>query len=367
MAARHCARSDTVARRGGDEFCVVAPCSGPAEADALVARIEGAWEEMLELGATTLRVDRSIGVALFPAHGDEVEVLLRRADIAMYSAKAHNLVSVRYESGWDEHHQRQLALVADLREAIDGDQLTLEYQPQIDLATGSVGHVEALLRWDHPELGRISPAEFIPLAENAGYVRSLTRWVVGQVVRQCGAWQADGTDLQVAVNISALDLLDDSLPAHVAQVLEHHAVPPERITLEITESAVMQDAAHAMQVLRALRDTGVRLSIDDFGTGESSLAQLRRLPVDELKIDKSFILDLHESDADDSIEAIVRSTIELGHNMGLSVVAEGVETPYAREWLLRYGCDLAQGFLFSKPLAPAALEQWVTRFRAQGT
>jgi len=359
--------SDTVARLGGDEFCVVAPCSGKEEANSLCERIGHAWEEALELGSTTLRIDRSLGMALYPDHGDEVEALLRRADIAMYAAKAHNLAAVHYESGWDEHHQRQLTLVADLRKAIEGDQLTLEYQPQIDLATGTVSHAEALLRWDHPDLGRISPGEFIPLAENAGYVRSLTRWVVGEVVRQCGAWVADGTDLHVSVNISALDLLDDSLPPYVSRMLEHHAVPPERIALEITESAVMQDAACAMRVLQALRDTGVRLSIDDFGTGESSLAQLRRLPVDELKIDKSFILDLREADADDSVEAIVRSTIELGHNMGLSVVAEGVESTFSREWLLRYRCDLAQGYLFSRPLAPRALEEWIERFRKEAT
>lgn len=350
--------SDTVARLGGDEFGAVATCADTDDAMSLAARIEHAWDNPLDLGPTTLRIDRSIGVSVYPDHGDSVETLLRRADIAMYSAKAHNVASVLYENGWDERHQYQLTLIADLREAIASDQLTLEYQPQIELRDGGMRHVEALLRWDHPRLGRIPPGDFVPLAENAGFIRSLTRWVLGEVMRQSGTWRAEGMDLHISVNISALDLIDDSMPGFVARMLARHDVPPERITLEVTESAVMQDTAFALRVLQGLKGTGVRLAVDDFGTGQSSLAQLRRLPVDELKIDKSFILDLQENHEDASVEAIVRSAIDLGHNMGLSVVAEGVETSFSREWLKRSDCDLAQGFLYSRPLPAAAFAAW---------
>lgn len=354
--------SDTVARLGGDEFGAVAACDDTDDAMSLAARIEHAWDNPLDLGPTTLRIEQSMGVSVYPDHGDTVETLLRRADIAMYAAKERNVPAVLYERGWDERHQYQLTLIADLREAIDGDQLTLEYQPQIDLRDGGMSHVEALLRWHHPRLGRIPPHEFVPLAENAGFIRTLTRWVLGEVVRQAGRWRAEGMDLHVSVNISALDLIDDSLPDFVAATLEHHGVPPGRLALEVTESAVMQDTAFALRVLQGLKRTGVRLSVDDFGTGQSSLAQLRRLPVDELKIDKSFIFDLKEDNADESIEAIVRSAIDLGHNMGLAVVAEGVETAYSREWLTRSHCDLAQGFLFSRPLSADDFTAWVRRW-----
>jgi len=351
--------SDTIARLGGDEFWAIGACADIDDAMSLARRIEHAWENPLDLGPTTLRIEKSMGVAVYPAHGDTVETLLRRADIAMYAAKGRGVPAVLYENGWDERHQYQLTLVADLREAIDGNQLTLEYQPQVGLRDGGMDHVEALLRWRHPRLGRISPAEFIPLAENAGFIRSLTRWVLGEVMRQGGQWRAEGMDLHVSVNISALDLIDDSLPDFVATTLEQHGVPPDHLTLEVTESAVMQDTAFALRVLKGLKATGVRLSIDDFGTGQSSLAQLRRLPVDELKIDKSFILDQQEISTDMSIEAIVRSAIDLGHNMGLAVVAEGVETAFSREWLIRSDCDLAQGFLFSRPLAADDFAAWV--------
>lgn len=356
--------SDTIARLGGDEFGAVAACEDMDDAMALAGRIEHAWENPLELGPTTLRIHQSMGVSVYPAHGDTVETLLRRADIAMYAAKESNVRAVLYESGWDERHQYQLNLIADLREAIDADQLTLEYQPQIALSDGGMTHVEALLRWDHPRLGRIPPQDFIPLAENAGFIRSLTRWVLGAVVQQSGRWRTEGMDLHVSINISALDLIDDSLPGFVADTLARHGVPPERIALEVTESAVMQDTAFALRVLQGLKDVGVRLSVDDFGTGQSSLSQLRRLPVDELKIDKSFIFDLKEGTTDHSVEAIVRSAIDLGHNMGLSVVAEGVETAFSREWLRRTRCDLAQGYLFSRPLPAADFADWVRNWDA---
>ncbi|MEX2575846.1 MAG: EAL domain-containing protein [Halofilum sp. (in: g-proteobacteria)] len=359
--------SDTVARLGGDEFAVIGSCDGFEEAMSIAKRIEQACSEPLDLGTTTLRVQPSMGLALYPNDGKDVEVLLRRADIAMYAAKKRGDRVAIYEYGWDEHHQRQLGLAADLRTAVDQDQLTLEFQPQVDLRTGEATHIEALLRWDHPHLGRVPPGEFIPLAEHAGYIRALTRWVLDRVVRQCEAWRAEGLDLCVSINISALDLIDGGLPDHVRETLTRYDVPADCITLEVTESAVMQDAMHARGVLQGLQDVGVRISIDDFGTGHSSLAQLRRLPVDELKIDKSFILDLTEAAEDDGVDAIVRSAIELGHNMGLSVVAEGVETPFSQECLKRYRCDYAQGFLFSRPMPAHQVRNWILQKRKAGT
>jgi diguanylate cyclase (GGDEF)-like protein len=350
---------ETLARPGGDAFSIVAPCAGPDDALALAARFEAAWANPLAVGPMRLRVDRRLGVAVHPDHGDHVETLLRRAEMAVAAAKERDLALVPYEPGWDERKQHQLGLIADLGDAIDDGQLTLEYQSQIQLDSGARMHAEALVRWDHPRLGRIPPADFIPMAENAGYVRSLTRWVLAEVVRQGGAWHEAGRDLRLSANISARDLLDEHLPGFLAAELERRRWPADRLALEVTESAVMQNPTIALRVLHALRATGVRLAIDDFGTGHSSLAKLRRLPVDELKIDKSFILDLQPGDADATAAALVRSTIELGHNLGLSLVAEGVETPHARERLATYGCDLAQGFLYSKPLPPQRLIAWL--------
>jgi diguanylate cyclase (GGDEF)-like protein len=350
---------ETLARPGGDAFSIVAPCAGPDDALALAARFEAAWANPLAVGPMRLRVDRRLGVAVHPDHGDHVETLLRRAEMAVAAAKERDLALVPYEPGWDERKQHQLGLIADLGDAIDDGQLTLEYQPQIQLDSGARMHAEALVRWDHPRLGRIPPADFIPMAENAGYVRSLTRWVLAEVVRQGGAWHEAGRDLRLSANISARDLLDEHLPGFLAAELERRRWPADRLALEVTESAVMQNPTIALRVLHALRATGVRLAIDDFGTGHSSLAKLRRLPVDELKIDKSFILDLQPGDDDATAAAIVRSTIELGHNLGLAVVAEGVETPHARERLTTYGCDLAQGLLYSKPRPPQRLIAWL--------
>jgi len=350
---------ETLARLGGDAFSIVAPCEGPDDALALAARVEAAWDNPLAVEPMSLRVDRRLGVAVHPEHGDHVETLLRRAEMAVAAAKERDLTLVPYEPGWDERKQHQLGLMADLGDAIDDGQLTLEYQPQVQLDSGARTHAEALVRWDHPRLGRIPPADFIPMAENAGYVRTLTRWVLAEVVRQGGAWHEAGRDLHLSANISARDLLDEHLPGFLAAELERRRWPADRLALEVTESAVMQDPAVALRVMHALRATGVRLAIDDFGTGQSSLAKLRRLPVDKLKIDKSFILDLQPGDDDATAAAIVRSTIELGHNLGLAVVAEGVETPHARERLTTYGCDLAQGFLYSKPRPPQRLIAWL--------
>lgn len=344
-----------VARLGGDEFMVVLT-DAPAEAACAQART--LWEclkQPLDLPSTRVSVEGSIGVACHPAHGSDPDTLLRRADIALYDAKhAHSGIAL-YQTGRDESHLRQLQLMGDLRVAIAGDQLDLKFQPKLDAATARIRHVEALLRWQHPSLGPIGPDEFIPLAERSGFIHELTRFVLDRALAVNAAWRREGLELGLAVNLSAMDLMDADLPGYIQQRLQAHDIPPGALILEVTESALMQDIEYALRMLVQLKACGVRLAIDDFGTGYSSLAQLKRMPVDELKIDKSFIMQLVE-DSDDAV--IVRSTIELGHNMGLSVIAEGVENCGALALLRRYHCDMVQGYLFSAPLPSAELLAW---------
>ncbi|MBD9468192.1 EAL domain-containing protein [Pseudoxanthomonas sp. PXM01] len=352
-----------VARLGGDEFMVLLDgLSG----DAALRQAQALWEGLkqpLDLPSTRVSVEGSVGLACHPRHGHDPDTLLRRADIALYDAKAaHGGVAV-YEPGRDELHLRQLQLMTDLRQAIRGGQLELKFQPKLDAASARVQHVEALVRWRHPTLGMVAPDEFIPLAERSGFIHELTRFVLDQALSCNAAWRSDGMDLGLAVNLSAMDLLDADLPDYIEQRLALHGVPAARVILEVTESALMQDIEYALRMLHRLKGCGVRLAIDDFGTGYSSLAQLKRMPVDELKIDKSFVMQLEEG-SDDAV--IVRSTIELGHNMGLSVIAEGVENDHALALLRRYRCDMVQGYLFSAPLGSADLIDWCRR-RAPAT
>ncbi|MDQ3206040.1 MAG: EAL domain-containing protein [Pseudomonadota bacterium] len=346
---------DLLARLGGDEFLVVLEDVDADAADARARALAGALRTPLRLDATQVSLDVSIGVALYPQHGGTSDVLMRRADIAMYEAKAlHSRVAL-YQPGRDEQHLRQLVLLADLRRALAEGELSLVFQPKIDVVTGQVVHAEALLRWAHPTLGKVAPDEFIPLAERSGLIHEVTGFVLDESLRQQKRWTAQGLELSVAVNISAIDLLDPKFPDRVLEALANHAVQASRLIVEITESTLMRDLKSAVQVLQRLRDAGVRLSIDDFGTGHSSLSQLRRLPVDEIKIDKSFVTGL---DADSEDAVIVRSAIEIGHNMGLRVIAEGVETQESLDLLRLYRCDLVQGYFFSRPLETAAFMTW---------
>jgi EAL domain-containing protein (putative c-di-GMP-specific phosphodiesterase class I) len=249
----------------------------------------------------------------------------------------------------------------DLRQAIARDELELYFQPKIDVMSERVVHVEALVRWNHVVHGLMPPDEFIPLAEQAGNIGLITKWVVRKAIGQCAEWHRTGVDLAVAVNLSALDLLDSELPTYISGLLAEVGLAPSRLVLEITESAVMKDASYALKVLRDLKNRGISLAIDDFGTGYSSLAHLKRMPVDELKIDKSFVQNLTESATDDLV--IVRSTIELGHNMGLIVIAEGVETSESWAILKRLGCDMAQGYYMSPPLSAAKFGEWFVNSR----
>lgn len=350
---------DMVARLGGDEFMVL---MRDVERDHAMRRAQALLEHLrqpLVLPSTRINLDCSIGLALHPDHGTDAQTLLRRADIALYDAKHLRSGVAVYQPGRDEVHLRQLTLMGDLRQSIVRGQLSLRFQPKVDLASRRVRHAEALLRWRHDELGAIPPDEFIPLAERSGFVHELTRFVLENALRQNGEWRDQGLDLGISVNLSAMDLMDADLPEFIQSCLRRHRVPPARLILEVTESALMRDVDYAVRTLHGLRASGLRLSIDDFGTGYSSLAQLKRLPVDELKIDKSFVMQMTEG-SDDAV--IVRSTIELGHNMGLSVIAEGVENDSSLELLKRYRCDMVQGYLFSPPLESQALVLWCREF-----
>jgi diguanylate cyclase (GGDEF)-like protein len=346
---------NVVARLGGDEFAILFH-----DARDVTARVPSAFSEAFVLGDIPMEVNASLGIALYPEHAEDADTLLRRADVAMYDAKRNQSGVAIYEPGRDEHSVRRLSLMTDLRQAVARDELELYFQPKVDVRTEEVLHAEALVRWNHKTHGVMPPDEFIPLAEQSGRIGMITKWVIRKAIAQCAAWRAEGLDLTIAVNLSALDLFDSELPTLISGLLAEAGLPPQKLLLEITESAIMKDAAFATKVLRDLKRRGVCLAIDDFGTGYSSLAHLKRLPVDELKIDKSFVQPLSANASDDLV--IVRSTIELGHNMGLVVIAEGVENAEAWRILKELGCDMAQGYFMSKPLPAGKFREW-TRSR----
>jgi diguanylate cyclase (GGDEF)-like protein len=352
---------DIVARLGGDEFALLLPDTDLDEAKRFARRIGAALDEPLLIDGHTIDVHSSVGIVAFPLHGTDFHTLMRRADVAMYAAKRVNLGASVYSAADDMHSPERLTLMTELRRAVEHDQLSLYYQPKVDLTNYQVKYAEALVRWIHPERGFIAPDQFIPFAEQTGYIRVLTRWVVDRATRQLAEWHAQGLDISVSINVSARDLLHASLPEVFETSMRKYGVSPEWIWIEITESAVMDDANTALQTLDQLHQMGLRLSIDDFGTGYSSLAYLKRLPVDELKIDKSFVLGMM-TDSDD--EVIVRSTIDLGHNMGLKVVAEGVETEAAMLHLGWLSCDLVQGYHLSRPLPADKFSDWLTQWHA---
>lgn len=347
--------SETIARLGGDEFAVVVPAADARRATLIAEKILRAIEEPFTIEGLPLAIEASIGVALAPDHGVDPDRLIQCADVAMYLAKAKRSGYMIYQPDLDQHSPRRLALFGELRHAIDRKQLFLLYQPKIDLPSGRLIGVEALIRWDHPEHGVIPPDEFIPVAERSGLIKPLTLWVLESALGQCRAWHQAGLPLSVAVNLSARNLHDLELPEQVAGQLRASGVAPSRLELEITESVVMSDPSRAMDVLTRLSALGAKLSIDDFGTGYSSLGYLKRLPVHQLKIDKSFIIDLARNTGD---TVIVRSTIELAHNLGLTVVAEGVETPEVRRKLIELGCDSAQGYGIGRPMAADDVVRW---------
>ncbi len=347
--------ADTVARLGGDEFALVANGADESAARELANRISRALRDPFLVSDISLDIQASIGIALAPLHGEDSETLLRRADVALYTAKESRGCFALYSPDADLHTPQRLALLGDLRRGVDNNELTLHYQPQCDVRTGQVVGVEALVRWQHPDLGLLMPEQFISTAENTGLIEPLTMQVLELAVSQLSRWLKDGLALRMAVNLSVRHLTNLELPTHVADVLRRYGVPPTALTLEVTESTIMADPSRAIAVLSRLREYGVRLAIDDFGTGYSSLSYLRRLDVDELKIDRSFVSKMAGANGD---AVIVRSTIELGHNLGLRVVAEGVESAEVWRQLLPLGCDLVQGFYLGAPMTGEQFEQW---------
>ncbi|GGB23035.1 hypothetical protein GCM10011505_00320 [Tistrella bauzanensis] len=351
-----CGPQGLAARLLADEFAILLPGADSDGAVPLADQVQRLLAAPFQVAGSDISVDCRIGIAAFPADGRTSDDLFRRAAIAVQDAARMPGRLQIYQQGRDDAYRRRISLIRDLRHAADEGQFRLHYQPKIDIRTGQVVAAEALLRWQHPLYGMVSPAEFIPLAEHTGSTRSLTHWVLAEATRQLEIWAGRGFAIGLSVNISALDLQDADLVPYVGQLLKRHGVGAGQLTLEITESAVMTDPAHALVVLNALRACGVVLSVDDFGTGYSSLAHLKRLPVQELKIDQSFIRDLSET-SDDAV--IVRSTIDMSHSLSLSVVAEGVETLDSLHLLNVWGCDIAQGYVISRPLPPQVFEDWL--------
>ncbi len=349
-----------VARLGGDEFAVLLPGADAARAFCVAQCIAEALNRPMSLENQTVDVSASIGVSACPEHGDDAQALMRHADVAMYLAKRHNSGIEIYDPKHHERNVERLSLLTELRHAVENSELVLYYQPKVALHPCRQHHVEALVRWIHPARGFVPPFDFIPFAEQTGYIKAITLWVMNDAIRQCGLWLQAGIEVNVSLNISARDLLNPELPASFSDMLARHHCEARLITLEITESAVLDDPLRALANLQALRDTGCMLSIDDYGTGYSSLSYLKQMPVSEMKIDRSFVMNLVENPND---EIIVRSTIELAHNMGLKVTAEGVETEAVLERLCELGCDLAQGFLISRPVPVDALETWFRESR----
>jgi diguanylate cyclase (GGDEF)-like protein len=350
-----------VARLGGDEFGVlVRDVSGAEEAGTVARHLLAKLREPFSIDGITLEVDASIGTACMPQHGSAVEQLIQRADIAMYAAKQARCGHLPFEPQLDRYSPRRLALAGALRSAIADGEIVLFFQPKAELRSGRIIGVEALARWEHPRLGLLGPCEFVPIAEQTGLIGPLTSHVLEEALRQLSVWSAQGEDLSVAVNLSARSLLDTQLAVEIPRLLARTGVDAERLELEITESMLMLDPARAQATLERLGAIGLSVSVDDFGTGYSSLASLKRLPVDVIKIDKSFVIDMPH-DASDA--AIVRSTIELAHNLGLKVVAEGVESHEAWLRLKELGCDLAQGFHVSRPLPADAMTRLLAERR----
>ncbi len=355
----------TVARLGGDEFAVLlTDIDGRESAGLVAADLSVRLREPVVVDTVRLGVQASIGIAVAPQDADSFETLLKRADIALYRAKSNRGEIQAYRPEIDGYTIERLALLGDLHSAVENDEFVLAFQPQVCTRTGDVLSVEALSRWLHPRHGLVSPDVFIPLAENSGLIGRLSRWGIEQAVTTLRRLQDQGHDLSMAVNVSARLLTDLDLPVFVAEVLERHGVPATRLTIEVTESTIMADPKRALAVLGRLRATGVSLAIDDYGTGYSSLSYLRRIEADELKIDKSFVMQMG---LDDNSAIIVRSTIELGHSLGLTVTAEGVEDRATSETLQRLGCDRVQGFFHSQPLSASSIEAWLNERRRVST
>jgi diguanylate cyclase (GGDEF)-like protein len=354
-------RQGQIARLGGDEFAVISHSGNRPDAVTLAHRIVEALRDPFELEEMVVDVQASVGIALFPEHGHGVETLLQKADVAMYRAKETRSNVALYDERHDHHSPAKLALTAELRTAVAGEEIVLWYQPELDLRTREVMAVEALVRWDHPRLGVLPPSSFVRMAEATNLIKPLTQRVMEVALLQVADWHTIGLDLAVAVNISAQVLVDQSFTQQVVAALRRTGVPPHRLKLEVTESALMSDPVTARTVLRELEALGCEISIDDFGTGYSSLAYLADLPVSEVKIDRSFV---SRMSAGSSEKIIVNSTIDLAHHLQLRAVAEGVEDWAMLPELEALGCDAAQGYAISHPLAGCDATRWLLDLRA---
>jgi len=346
----------TVARLGADQFAILLPFTGHSDAHQYVEKINRAFDYSFEVDDMDIKVELTTGIVISPEHGDDVDALFRQAEVAMFYARKSGIEYSAYIVEQDPHDRRRLGFLGELRKAIQDNELVLYYQPKIDLKTQKIIGAEVLLRWDHPKYGIIQPDEFIPYAERSGLIRPLTLWVLNTALQQSSNWLRRGIDLEVSVNLSARNLQDTHLVETTRQLLEAWDVEPARLELEITESAMMVDHVRAKQVLLEMDALGINLAIDDFGTGYSSLAYLKSLPIDCLKIDKSFVMDLIHDKND---EVIVHSTIDLAHNLGQKVIAEGVESQEILDRLLEMKCDYAQGYYFSRPMPSEEVVAWL--------
>lgn len=357
-------KSDTVARLGGDEFAILLPMADLARAEQIAERVLQALEREMTLHQHKLYTSGSLGIALYPQHGASSQTLIKRADVAMYAAKRSNDGFCVYDVAGDQHSVARLSMITELHGAIERDELLMHYQPKLDLVTRRVVGVEALLRWKRPALAEFGTADVIALAEQTGIIKPLTQWVLARALAECTEWLRAGLDLGVSVNLSVWNLQDRNLVAQTREMLSEWKLPPGFLTFEITESAMMAEPDRALDTLTQLDRMGIALSVDDFGTGFSSLGYLKKLPVDELKIDRSFVINMTEDEND---ATIVRSTIDLAHNLGLKVVAEGVEDARTLELLQRLSCDTAQGYHIARPMPAAELSDWLSQYNCRST
>jgi len=349
-----------VARLGGDEFGILprAEDGDLTALEALVAKLLEFVEQPFVADELSLEVGASVGIARFPADGDNADSLLRCADIAMYAAKDKHTGWRLYEADQDRHTLQRLQTISDFRHALASEEIVVHYQPILDLSDRRVRGAEGLVRWQHPRLGLLAPGAFIPAVEQTELIGPLTRHVLERAIAQCATWRRSGEDMCVSVNLSVRNLLDRSLPEDLERMLWTHHLPPSALRLEITESMIMSDPERALATVTRLADLGLRLSVDDFGTGHSSLANLRRLPIDELKIDRSFVTPMLNEESD---LMIVRSTINLAHDLGLRITAEGVEDAATLERLALLGCDHVQGFHLSRPIPAVQFDGWIEK------
>ncbi len=361
--AEHLRAGDLLVRLGGDEFAVLLPDTDHHQAVEVAVKLRAALAVPFDLQNIALHTSASVGIALFPDDGPDLSSLLRKADIAMYKAKASGYGHHVYSAADDADDAARLTTVQELRTALTSDQLVVYYQPKVDVRTGEVHDVEALVRWEHPTRGLLYPDAFLELVEEAGLMHAMTRVVLGIAMDQAAVWRAQGQPMTVAVNLSASSLVDTDLPNEVASMLAARDLPPDALQLEVTEEFLMADRDRARDILTRLRRHGVQISVDDFGTGYSSLSYLRDLPIDELKIDRSFVLPMVD---DARAASLVGSTIALAHSLDLRVVAEGVENDIAYTKLTALGCDQAQGFHLCRPVPAADLNHWLSTRRPAG-